>query len=138
MKASLTKLAGVSPKNATVVRTDTTSAPHANIGVPGGSNGKPGGPNALSGGPQKILLVAVRLRAQGQVARAKDQAPPMQRPLARQRRRVGPSAVTLRGFPMSVPVIRVDGADGKPLAVLMNVAVRSVVMDGSKDSRGSA
>ena len=33
----------------------------------------------------------------------------------------------------SVPVLRIDAADGKPVAVLMNVAVRSVVMDNSLD-----
>lgn len=36
----------------------------------------------------------------------------------------------------SLPVIRVDGADGKPIAVVMNVAVRSVVLDEVKDKTG--
>ncbi len=35
VKASLTKLAGVSPENAIVLGTHTTSAPHANIELPG-------------------------------------------------------------------------------------------------------
>ena len=34
----------------------------------------------------------------------------------------------------SVPVLRVDGADGKPIALLMNVAVRSVVLDNALDN----
>ena len=34
----------------------------------------------------------------------------------------------------SVLVLRIDGANGKPVAVLMNVSVRSVVMDGSIDN----
>ena len=40
----------------------------------------------------------------------------------------------------SLPVIRIDntkgGADGKPIAIVMNVAVRSVVMDEVKDKTG--
>jgi hypothetical protein len=34
----------------------------------------------------------------------------------------------------SLPVVRIESVDGKPLAVLYNPAVRSVVMDGSKDN----
>ena len=33
----------------------------------------------------------------------------------------------------SLPVVRIEGMDGKPIAVIMNVAVRSVVMDQSND-----
>jgi hypothetical protein len=36
----------------------------------------------------------------------------------------------------SLPVVRIDGADGQPIAVLMNVSVRSVVLDESKDDNG--
>lgn len=36
----------------------------------------------------------------------------------------------------SLPVIRIDGTDGKPIAVVMNVAVRSVVMDEVRDKTG--
>jgi hypothetical protein len=35
----------------------------------------------------------------------------------------------------SLPVLRIDGADGNPIAIVMDVSVRSVVMDGSKDGK---
>jgi hypothetical protein len=163
VKTSLTKLAQVAPENAIVVGTHTTSAPHANMGQPGGGPRPPtpaGGPGAPAGnaaparGPRqdagapafaKALISAAELA----ISQANTSLQPAKVGFG-----VGTTDVnvsrdlpTPRGWAYgsnsagfsdkSVPVVRIDGADGKPVAVLMNVSVRSVVMDGSIDAAGA-
>jgi len=137
IKESLAKLAKVAADRAIVVGTHTTSAPHANMGSPGGSAAPSPGAAAFA----KSLDEAA--------ARAIAQANGALKP-ARVGFGVGTTDVnvnrdmpTPRGWAYgsnsagfsdrSVPVLRVDGLDGKPIALLMNVAVRPVVMDGSLD-----
>jgi hypothetical protein len=173
VKASLAKLAGVSAENAIVVGTHTTSAPHANMGGPGGGAGRAGGAAGPGGGPGVPAAPGVQAAPGGRAggpappspgaiafakaldaaaARAATQANGALQP-AKVGFGVGATDVNVnRDLPTpkgwafgsnsagfsdkSLPVIRIDGADGKPIAVLMNVSVRSVVMDESKDDNG--
>jgi neutral ceramidase len=174
VKASLTKLADVSPENAIVVGTHTTSAPHANMGAPGGGNARPAGANAGSGGPPAGGNAGPGgpqgpgnaggpgARGPGTAAFAKALGDAAERAITQANSSMQPAKVgfgvgttdvnvnrdlpTPKGLAFgsnsagfsdkSLPVVRVDGADGKPLAILMNASVRSVVMDESKDANG--
>ncbi len=162
VKASLTKLAGVSAENAIVVGTHTTSAPHANMGAPGGGNARPAGTNAGSGGPQGPGNAGGPGRGPGAAAFAKALSDAAERAITQANSSMQPAKVgfgvgttdvnvnrdlpTPKGWSFgsnsagfsdrSLPVVRVDGADGKPLAILMDASVRSVVMDESKDADG--
>lgn len=164
VKTSLTKLAGISPGNAIVVGTHTTSAPHANMGGPGGQ--RPAAQNPGPGGPQggeNARAAGGPGQGPGAAAFAKALADAAERAITEANSRLQPAKVgfgvgatdvnvnrdlpTPQGWSFgsnsagfsdkSVPVIRIDGADGKPLAILMNAAVRSVVMDASVDANGS-
>jgi neutral ceramidase len=142
VKASLTKLAKVSPEYAIVVCTHTTSAPHANMRPPSG------GPSAgLGQGPGAAAFAkALDAAAERAISQANSSLQPAKVGFG-----VGMTDVNVnRDLPTpkgwafgsnsagfsdkSVPVLRIDGANGKPVAVLMNVSVRSVVMDGSIDN----
>ena len=163
VKASLTKLAGVSPENAIVVGTHTTSAPHANMGAPGGGNARPAGANAGPGRPQGPGNAGgPGARGPGAAAFAKALGDAAERAITQANSSMQPAKVgfgvgttdvnvnrdlpTPKGLAFgsnsagfsdkSLPVVRVDGPDGKPLAILMNGSVRSVVMDESKDANG--
>jgi hypothetical protein len=131
VKESLTKLAKVSAENAIVVATHTTSAPHANLGAAAGNNG----PAAFA--------KALGLAAERAISQANSSLQPAKLGFG-----IGTTSINVnRDLPTpkgwaygshsagfsdkSVPVVRIDSANGKPIAVLMNVAVRSVVMDGS-------
>lgn len=162
VKASLSKLANVSPENAIVVGTHTTSAPHANMGGPGGGGPRPaganGGPGAQGGGNARpgggpgqgpgaaAFAKALEDAAERAITQANSSLQPAKVGFG-----VGTTDInvnrdlpTPRGWAFgsnsagfsdrSVPVVRIDGADGKPIAVLMNASVRSVVMDGSIDN----
>lgn len=202
VKASLKKLAGVSPENAIVVGTHTTSAPHANMGGgpggpgaggPGGPGGPqagargaagaggpggpgaggpgaggPGGPGAGGpGGPQAggpggpgggnrpgqgpgaaAFAKALEDAADRAITEANGSFEPAKVGFG-----VGVTDVNIsRDLPTpkgwtfgsnpagfsdkTLPVVRIDGPDGKPIAVLMNASVRSVVLDESKDANG--
>jgi neutral ceramidase len=154
VKASLTKLAGVSPENAIVVGTHTTSAPHANMGGggprPAGANGGPGagGGNPFASPGAATFAKALNAAAELAITQASSSLQPAKLGFA-----VGATDINVnRDLPTpkgvafgsnsagfsdkSLAVVRIDGADGKPIAVLMNVSVRSVVMDESKDNQG--
>jgi neutral ceramidase len=183
VKASLTKLGGVSPENAIVVGTHTTSAPHANMGGPGGGagggNGRPGGANGGPGGPGGANTAPGGSQgggpggpgrpggpappSPGAVAFAKALQAAAEHAITQANGAIQPAKVgfgmgvtdvninrdlpTPKGWAFgsnssgfsdkSLPVVRIDSADGKPIAVLMNVSVRSVVMDESKDDNGA-
>jgi neutral ceramidase len=173
VKASLTKIAKVSAEDAIVVGTHTTSAPHANMGGPGGppgaGNGAPGGagglppggaPGAGAGPGPGAGAGANPFQGPGAAAFAKALEAATERAITQANASLRPAKVgygvgatdinvnrdlpTPNGWAFgsnpsgfsdhSVPVLRIDGADGKPVALLMNVAVRSVVMDGSLDN----
>jgi neutral ceramidase len=161
-KATLTKLADVPADNTIVVASHTFSAPHVNGGAPGGGNGGPGGgPGVVlgaSGGrnsapalsPGTIAFAkAIDAALEAAVTQAKNSLQP-----ARVGFGVGASDVSvnrdvptpqgwwLGGDPAgfsdkSLPVVRIDSIDGKPLAVLINEAVQSSIMDHSENANGS-
>jgi hypothetical protein len=134
VKAALTQLASVSAENAIVVGTHTTSAPHANMRAAEAGTGAAAFASALDAAASRAITQASSALQPARVGYG-----------------VGTTDVNVnRDLPTpkgwaygsnsagfsdkSVPVLRIDGVDGRPIALLMNVAVRSVVMDGSLDN----
>jgi hypothetical protein len=174
-KATLTRLAGVSPENAIVVASHTFSAPHAGgggraggagappatgnngRGAPGGANGDrsgaPGGgrgnaPASANDGPAAYSK-AIDAALEAAVTAAKNSMQPAKIGFG-----AGTSDISVnrdmptpRGWWLggdatgfsdkTLPVIRVDAMDGKPIAVLINAAVQASVMDHSENMNGS-
>ena len=163
-KAALTKAAGVPAENAIIFTTHSTSAPHISIGnvgegPQGGRNARPGGPAGAGGpggpggpgGQNRAGAAAYATAYTAAVETAVQQAAGSMQP-AKVGFGVGASNIgvnrdvpTPRGWAQgsnsagftdrSLPVIRIEGADAKPIAVVMNVSVRPVVMDASKDGK---
>ena len=154
-KSAVTSLAGVSAENSIVVASHTFSAPHVmGGGAPGGGNGR-GGANGGRGGPPgeqspgtAAYAKAIDTAVETAIKQAKDSLQP-----ARVGFGVGKSDVavnrdvpTPRGWWLggnpagfsdtSLPIVRIDGGDGKPLAVLINEAVQSSIMDHSENKEG--
>jgi hypothetical protein len=119
-------------------------------GGPGGQGG-PGGPGGGPGGQNRAGATAYAKAYEAAVQTAVQQAADSMRP-AKVGFGVGATNVavsrdvpTPRGWAQgsnsaafsdrSLPVIRVEGADGKPIAIVMNVSVRPVVVDASKDGK---
>jgi neutral ceramidase len=153
VKALLTNLTGISAENTIVAASHTFSAPHVFGGpLPGGGNGGPGGPTG-SHAPQSPGTVAFARAIDTAVETATSQAKNSMQP-AKVGFGLGTSDVSVNrdvptplgwwlggdaaGFSdRSLPVVRIDSIDGKPLAVLINEAVQSSVMDHSENANGT-
>jgi hypothetical protein len=150
IKGQLTKLTGISVENTIVVASHTFSAPHVFGGPPGvgGSGGPPGGHS-----PQTPQTVAFATAIDTAVETATTQAKKSMQPakvgfgLGISDVSVNRDVPTPRGWWLggdasgfsdtSLPVVRIDSIDGKPLAVLINEAVQSSIMDHSENKDGS-
>ena len=134
--------------NARQAGTPQNGANAAPGGGPGGPNGGgPGGPGGMFSGPGAGLYAKAY---QAAVEAAVNQAATSMQPaklgfgLGVTDINVNRDLPTPKGWAQgsnpagfsdkSLPVVRIENTNGKPLAVLMNVAVRSVVMDGAKDN----
>jgi neutral ceramidase len=154
-KGAVTRIAGVQPENTIVVASHTFSAPHVmGLGGPGGGNAGPGGAGPGGPGPAPSAGTLAFARAIGAaVENAVTQAKASMQPatvgfglgtsdVAVNRDVPTPKGWWLGGDPSgysdkTLPVVRIDGKDGKPLAVLINEAVQSSIMDHSENANGS-
>jgi len=152
-KEILTKLTDISPENTLVVASHTFSAPHVFGGPPlGGGNGGPGGPQGGQS-PQSPGTVAFSTAIDTAVETATTQAKNSLQSakvgfgLGTSDISVNRDVPTPRGWWLggdasgfsdtTLPVVRIDSLNGKPLAVLINEAVQSSVMDHSENKDGS-
>ena len=140
VKAILAKVAAVSPENAIVCASHTFSAPHV---FPAGQE-PPGTDLRHNAGALQAIEAAVRTAA---VQAASTLQPAwMGFGLGTSRVSVNRDVPTPHGWWLgandagfsdpSLGILRVDGANGKPIAILMNYAVQSSIMDGSVDDKG--
>jgi len=152
IKEILTKLTGSSAENTIVVASHTFSAPHVFGAPPGGGSGAPGGPRGGAQSPQSPGTVAFSKAIDSAVEAATMQAKSSLQP-AKVGFGLGTSDISVNrdvptpqgwwlgadaaGFSdTSLPVVRIDSMDGKPLAVLINEAVQSSTMDHSENKDG--
>jgi neutral ceramidase len=160
-KATVTKIAGVPADNTIVVASHTFSAPHVmGLGGPGGGNGGPAGaPGAANAGPGSprpgpspgtlAFAKAIGNAVEAAVKQSNTSLQPAKvgfnlgtSDVAVNRDVPTPKGWWLGGDPAgfsdkTLPVIRIDDMDGKPLAVLLNEAVQSSIMDHSENANGS-
>lgn len=140
MKATLTRVAGVAPDHAIVCAGHSFATPHVFFGgqVP------PGTDTARNGAMRQAFDAAMQTAA----TQAISSLQPAQVGFGAGTSRVGVNrdVPTPHGWWLGandggfadpfIGVLRVDGRDGKPLAILMNVAVQPSVMDGSQLAAG--
>jgi neutral ceramidase len=142
IKALLTKLTGISTENTIVVASHTFSAPHVSSGPPPGGHA-----------PQSPETVAFAKAIDAAVETATTQAKDAMQPakvgfgLGTSDVSVNRDVLTPRGWWLggnaagfsdtSLSVVRIDSIDGKPLAVLINEAVQSSIMDHSVNKDGT-
>ena len=142
-KAILTRVAGVKPENALVIASHDTSAPHVSLGAVGGpAGGGPGaGPNA------KAYAQAVDTSVESAATNALATLQPVQLGfgLGVSRINTNRDVLTPKGWALgyddagftdpSLALVRIDALDGKPLAWLMNYAVRPAILENSLDDK---
>lgn len=139
MKAILNKVAAVSPDNAIVCASHTFSAPHL---LP--AEHTPAAMRGKAAALEQVIEAAVQTAAAQAVSTL--QPARLGFGLGMSRVNVNRDIPTAKGWWLgandagyadsSLAVLRVNSLDGKPLAVLMNLAVQSSVMDGSQSEKG--
>lgn len=140
MKVILSKVAGVRPDNAIVAASHTFSAPHvADTGkVPGGTD------TARNDAVRRAFEAALTAAAKDAVASLQPARLGFGSGISRVS--VNRDVETLHGWWLgaddagftdpALGVLRIDGLGGKPLAIFMNYAVQSSIMDGSERAAG--
>ncbi|MCY0385940.1 hypothetical protein OVY01_01515 [Robbsia sp. Bb-Pol-6] len=140
MKAVLTELAGVPADQAIVCASHSFATPH----VFTGAHVPPGTDTARTAIMQRAFDTAIRSAAAQAVSGlvpARSGFGSGKSPIGVNRDVATPHGWWLgandAGFAdPTLGVVRIDGRDGKPLAILMNVAVQPSVMDGSQLAAG--
>lgn len=140
MKAILAEVAGVAADHAIVCASHTFSAPH----VFSGGQAPPG--TDTSRNAAALAAFESALRAAARQAVAALQPARLGAGQGSTRVNVNRDVATPHGWWLgandagfadsAVGVLRIDGADGQPLAIVMNAAVQSSVMDGSERAQG--
>lgn len=141
-KSILTKLTAVKPENALVIASHDTSAPHVSSGTNPGAGAGPGaGPNA------KAYAQAVDTAVQTAATQAAATLQPVQVGFGTgiSRINVYRDVLTSKGWGLgyddagftdpSLALIRINSLDGKPLAWLMDYAVRPAILEQSADDK---
>ncbi|WDS34836.1 hypothetical protein [Pseudoxanthomonas sp.] len=140
MKAILADVAGVAADNAIVCASHTFSAPH----VFTGNNAPPGTDVARNAAALAAFEAALRTAATQAVTGL--QPARLGAGQGSTRVNVNRDVATPHGWWLgadeagfadpTVGVLRIDGENDRPLAIVMNVAVQSSIMDGSQRARG--
>jgi len=151
-KAILTKITGVKSENSLVIATHTTPAPHVLSGVtlgaaPGAAAGVQNmAPAQLANAMAYAKAVDDAVEAAATKALSTLQPAQVGFGLGSSRVNVYRYVSTAKGWAAgfddtgftdpSLPIVRFDSMDGKPLAWLMNYAVRPAIMERSKTADG--
>jgi len=135
MKAILADVAGVRPANAVICASHTFSAPHVS-----GAGQAPSGTD----GVRRAFEAALEAAAKNAVASLRPARLGFGSGVSRVN--VNRDAQTQQGWWLgaddagftdpTLGMLRIDGLDGRPLAILMNHAVQSLIMDGSERAGG--
>ena len=156
-KAILTRVSGVKPENALVIASHDTSAPHVSSGTgPGAGNGAQPGAANMGARPQASPAALANAKAYAQavdtaVAQSATKAVATLQPVqvgfgvGTSRINVNRDILTPKGWALgyddagftdpSLALIRINSLDGKPLAWLMDYAVRPAVLEQSMDAK---
>lgn len=152
-KAILTKVTGVTPENALVIATHTTPSPHISSGPGGGPGAGPDGrkqpsPAALASAKAYAESVDSAIESAATKALANLQPAQVGFGLGASKVNVNRDVLTAKGWGIgynetgftddSLAVVRINALDGKPLAWIMDYAVRPAIMERSKTADGGA
>jgi neutral ceramidase len=149
-KAILTRLTGVNAENSLVIATHTTPAPHVSSGEGRGGGGRGTSPSAAEMAHTKAYAQAVddAIATAAKKAVANLQPAQVGFGLGTSRVSVNRDVLTAKGWGVgyndagftdpSLAVIRINSLDGRPLAWVMDYAVRPAVMEQSTSEKGGS